>query len=149
MQKIAFLAHLGAGSSVVCLHLAHTISLTMLILNSGLTAKVSSYLLTWLKYWPNFVSCFQLWPMTWLENSLRKERSILWSFLWDTLSTFGKKNPAPRPLCLIATDWSVTTNLVSPFLNEFVVLVWNVLVAIEFPAQRCTARRQFQLYHPP
>lgn len=50
MQKIALLAHLGARGSAVCLPLAHTVFLTLLILNLELTAKVSSRLLTWLKY---------------------------------------------------------------------------------------------------
>lgn len=50
MQKIAFLAHLGAGSAAVCLPVAHTVLLAMLILSLGLTVRMSSYLLAWLKY---------------------------------------------------------------------------------------------------
>lgn len=59
MQKIALLALLGTRSSAVCHPLARTVCLTLVILNLGLTAKVSSCLLTWLECWTNFVSCFQ------------------------------------------------------------------------------------------
>ena len=39
MQTVAFLACLGARSAAVCLPLAHTVFLTMVILNLGLTGK--------------------------------------------------------------------------------------------------------------
>lgn len=68
----------------------------------------------------------------WLGNSLRNESSIVWFFLWDTLSTFGKVTVHLRLLCLIGPDWSVSINLVSPFLNEFIVLIFELTQQLNF-----------------
>lgn len=59
----------------------------------------------------------------------------------------AKKPVHLRLLCLIAPDWSVSINLMSPFLNEFIILIFEVDTAVEFPAQLCIVRRHFHWCH--
>lgn len=60
---------------------------------------------------------------------------------------FLAKNCAPET-AVFTSSWLICLHyLVSPFLNGFIILFFEVDIAVEFPAQQCIVKRHFHSCH--
>lgn len=76
------------------------------------------------------VSCSGQWQMIRKQLEEWKIHSVV--FPLGHIVHFWQKNSAPKAAGLIAPDWSVSINLVSPFLNEFLILIFEVAQQLNF-----------------